>query len=126
MQSLIQCLERERASPLCLCPRTSWCRAAVSTVLIPAGATAGPTPSCGRHLGLGEGRTQSHCHQDVENLVRHSCDERFCGTREELGKGKGLGGVAAERVGGLAGVEVGEDGLVEAEIGPACDQAKDG
>lgn len=73
-----------------------------------------------------EGRAQSHRHQHVEDLVRHGCDERFCGTGEELGKGERFGGIAAERIRCLAGVKVGKDGLVEAEIGPACDQAKDG
>lgn len=93
------------------------------TVLIPA---AGPTPSCCRDLGLREGRAQSHRHQYVEDLVRHGRDERFCRTGEELGKGERLRSVATERVRGLAGVEVGEDGFVEAEVGPACDQAEDG
>lgn len=95
----------------------------MSAVLIP---TAGPAAGRSRHLGLRKGRTQSHRYQHVEDLVRQGRDKWLRGTGEELSKGESLGGVAAEGVGSLAGVEVREDGLVEAQVGPACDEAEDG
>lgn len=80
----------------------------------------------GRNLGSREGRAQAHRHKDIEDLVGHSGDERFYGSGEEFWERESLGGIASERIGRLRGVEVGEDGLVEAQVGPARKEAKDG
>lgn len=59
-------------------------------------------------------------------MVCDGRDEGLHGAREEFGESKRFGGIAAERIRGLGGVEVGENGLVEAEVGPARQEAEYG
>ena len=114
VQSLVQRFERERAPPLCLRSGT------------PRDATLeeGVAPG-GGHVCAGEGHAEAHGHQDVEDLGRDAGNKGLDGTWEELGKGERFARITAER-GRLRGVEVGEDGLVEAQIRPARQEAKDG
>lgn len=70
-------------------------------------------------------RADAHGDQHVEDVLRYARNHGPDGTGEELGKGKGLAGVTAEGA-RLGLVEVGKDGLVETEVGPACDEAVDG
>lgn len=121
MQFLIQRPERQCPAPLRLGPRAARCRVAVAVAVVAPGGAAR-----GRDLGLRERRAQAQGHEDVEDLVAQGGHQGLRGRGEELGEGEGLGGVAAEGVWGLRGVEVGEDGLVEAEVGPARDEAEDG
>lgn len=79
-----------------------------------------------RDLGLRERRAQAQGNKDVEDLVAKGGHQGLRGSGEELGEGKGLGGIAAEGVWRLGRVEVGEDGLVEAQVGPAREEAEDG
>lgn len=79
-----------------------------------------------RNLGLRERRAQAQGHENVEYLVAEGGHKGLRGRGEELGESEGLGGVAAQRVRRLGRVEVGEDGLVEAQVGPAREEAEDG
>lgn len=79
-----------------------------------------------RNLGLRERRAQAQSHEDVEYLVAQGGHQGLRGRGEEFGEGKGLGCVAAEGVWRLGRVEVGEDGLVKAQVGPAREEAEDG
>ena len=74
---------------------------------------------------LGKRRANAHGHQHIEYVLGDARDHGPDGTGEELGKGKGLTSVTAEGA-RLGLVEVGEDGLVKSEVGPACDEAVDG
>lgn len=121
MQFLIQRPERQRPPSLGLGPRAARCRVAVAIRVVPPRVTA----SC-RNLGLRERRAQAQCHEDVEDLVAQGGHQGLRGRGEELGEGEGLGGITAERVGRLGRVEIGEDGLVEAQVGPAREEAEDG
>lgn len=80
----------------------------------------------GRDFCGGEGRAQAHRDEHVEDLIGHDRNEWFHRPREKLRKRKRLGGVAAKRVGRLRRVEVRKDGLVEAQVGPARQEAEDG
>lgn len=78
-----------------------------------------------RHVRGRKRRAEADGDQDIKDLVGNGRDGRLGRGGEELGKGKRLGGVAAER-GGLRGIEVREDSLVEAQVGPAGEEAKRG
>lgn len=56
-------------------------------------------------------------------MVRDGCDSGLDRPREELGKGKCLAGVSAQRS-RLGGVQVGEDSLVESQICPAGEETE--
>lgn len=56
-------------------------------------------------------------------MVRDGCDGGLDWPREELGKGKGLAGVSAQRS-RLGRVQVGEDSLVESQICPASEETE--
>lgn len=58
-------------------------------------------------------------------MVGDGGDEWFGRAWKEFGKGECLGSIAAERIRGLGGIEVGENGLVEAQVRPAREEAED-
>ena len=122
MQSLIQRLERKRPPPLGLGPVVP--TATMSTTSKAALPTMG-----GRrvvNIRLTERRAHLHRNKNIKHAIRHPRDERPDGPGEELGERKSLAGVAAERGRLVGGVEVREDGLVEAQVGPARQEAVDG
>lgn len=123
VQPLVQRLERQRAPSLGLCARTAGRAAAVAALLV---AVRRATV-----VALWEGRAQAHGDEDVEDSVGGLCDDGFDGAWEELGEGEGFCGVAAHGGGGgvvgrLGGVEVWEDGLVEAQVGEGGKEAVQG
>lgn len=75
-------------------------------------------------IALGEGRANSHGHQHQEDLVSDRSHKGLHGAGEELGKRKRLARIAALG-GGLRRLKIGEDGLVESEVGPAGKETKD-
>lgn len=111
IQTLIQSAQGNGSASLGLSTRTTGGSA----------AAAAATPAL-QHIGRRKGRAETHGDEHVKDLVGDCGDDGFGGSGKELGKGKGLGGVAAER-GRLGGVEVGEDRLVEAQVGPAGEEA---
>ena len=113
VQPLIQRLERQRPPPLGLGPRPAGHAPALVVLLL---LVAVP-------VARRERAADPHGDQGVEHGGADGRDGRLRGGGEELGEGEGLGRVAAEG-GGLVGrVEVGEDGLVEAEVGPRGQEA---
>ena len=58
-------------------------------------------------------------------MVREGGDEWLGLCREEFGEGESFAGIAPERA-GLRRVQVGEDFLVESEVGPAGEETEDG
>lgn len=86
---------------------------------------ARPPTAGSRDLSGREGCAQAHRDEHIENLVGHGRDEWLDGAGEEFSEGKCLGGIAAKRVRGLRGIEVGKHGLIEAQVGPARQEAED-
>lgn len=76
----------------------------------------------GSYTSLPRWLAEPNRHEDVENLVRHGGYKRLDGAREELGKGKRLAGVAAQRR-RLSRIEVGKHDLEESQICPARKEA---
>lgn len=77
------------------------------------------------HFIMREWRAHSHGDQGGEDLVREGSNGRLHGPGEEFGEGERLTGIATEGC-RLGGVEVGEDGLVESQVGPAGKEAEQG
>lgn len=119
MQTLIEGLESQRPPALGLGSCTAGCAALVAVV------REGVIAAGGLDVVLRERRADAHGDQHVEDVLGDSSNHGPDGSGEKLGKGKGLAGVTAEGA-RLGLVEVGEDGLVKTEVGPARDEAVDG
>ena len=130
LQSLIQRLERQSPPPLRL-------------LSLPAPSTTARgrrtrqpfAPGTGLlvaalDLVFGERGTEFQCYESVEDGVCGRGDGRVDDVRPEVGEGEGFGGVAAEDDGAGGGRGRGRGagevwlGLVEAEVGPAGEEAE--